>query len=173
MKVEPSRSYHAKPVGRTRLVMPDGKSQFKIYYFDIVGRDEPERFEWSRSRLTPAAFEERARAAGWEGIGFVTAFPHLTKLFRFAPSAEILMHVRAFDTASFRPLELSREEGWMEFACYAEAAVAADEYAAWASQPTVAGYLETWSGFSDGPIRACDKLRRFWDAEKSKNHGLT
>ena len=32
-----------------------------------------------------------AGTEGVEGVGFVTAFPHITKVFRYAPKAEILM----------------------------------------------------------------------------------
>ena len=63
--------------------------------------------------------------AAVKGIGFVTAFPHVTKVFRFAPSAETVLHVRAFHTADLTPMELARENGYLEFACYAEAALAA------------------------------------------------
>jgi len=63
-----------------------------------------------------------------EGIGFVTAFPHITKVFRFGPEAETAMNVCAWDTRSMAPIGLGRSQGYVEFACLAEAAIAADEY---------------------------------------------
>jgi len=71
-----------------------------------------------------------------EGIGFVTAFPHITKVFRFGPEAETVMNVHAWDTRSMRrsawdALRLRRVR------LPGEAAIAADEYNAWARTRTV------------------------------------
>lgn len=166
MKILPCRPYRAVDAGRTRLALPDGHSRFKVYYISITGRDEPARYEWGKSPLAPADFERLFLASGIEGIGFVTAFPHITKVFRFAPAAETVLHVQAFDTRTLKPLNLDRGEGWMEFACYAEAWVAADEYRAWADAPTVEAYLESWSAFTDSPIAAHDKLLRYFPQAK-------
>jgi hypothetical protein len=138
--------------------MPDGKSAFKIYYISIIGRDEPARFDWGRCAQTPAAFEALLARSGWEGVGFVTAFPHITKVFRFAPSMETILHVKAFHTGDLSPMSLEREDGFVEFACYAEAAIAADEYHAWAKAATVEEYLQYRSPFVDGPVRSHRKL---------------
>lgn len=162
MKIQPCRSYRAVDAGRTTLAMPDGRSVFKGYYVSIIGRDEPARYEWGKGAFTAADFERLFRASGLEGVGFVTAFPHITKVFRFAPAAETILHVQAYDTKTLKPLDLGRGEGWMEFACYAEALVAADEYRAWAEAPAVADYLRVWSGFADGPIAENDKLLRHY-----------
>jgi hypothetical protein len=161
MHVSSCRTYHSKTVGNASVQLPDGKSVFKIYYVSIIGRDEPARFEWGKCALTPEAFEAMVTKSGWEGIGFVTAFPHITKVFRFAPSMETVLHVRAFNTADLKPLSLEREDGFVEFACYAEAAIASDEYHAWARAGSVEEYLKFRSVFVDGPVRTNRKLAEY------------
>lgn len=161
MKIQPCRTYRAQDAGRARVDMPDGKSVFKVYFISITGRDDPARFEWGKGPFGTADFVQLFRSSGIEGVGFVTAFPHIAKVFRFAPSAETVLHVKAYETRTLQPLDLARGEGWLEFACYAEAVVAADEYDAWARHPTVADYLMEWSGLTDAPIVAHDKLLRY------------
>ncbi|OPZ87719.1 MAG: hypothetical protein BWY76_00329 [bacterium ADurb.Bin429] len=161
MHITACRPYHSVTV-RTELVpMPDGISAFKVYYISLVGRDEPARYEWEHCSLTPAAFARRLCAAGLDGVGFVTAFPHITKVFRFAPAMETVLHVRAFSTVDLTPLNLARGEEYLEFACYAEAAIAADEYHAWAAAHTVEEYLTYFSPFTDGPVVNHAKLAAY------------
>jgi hypothetical protein len=167
MNIQGCRTYRAVADGRTTVDMPDGRSRFKVYYVSITGRDDPARYEWGKGPFSRDDFEGVLMASELEGIGFVTAFPHITKVFRFAPAMETVMHVRAFGTKTLEPLDLGREEGWVEFACYAEALIASDEYRAWAAAPDVAAYLNGWSGFEAGPIFAHDKLLRYWQ-ESSK-----
>ena len=159
MKVSVSRSYHGTIFGRQLVRMSDALSAFKVYFVSIIGRDEPARYEWEHSPLERQDVLTRFAASGTEGIGFVTAFPHITKVFRYDPKAEILMTVRAFRTLDFAPLDLQRDEGYMEFACYAEAALAADEYRAWGEAPSVSVYLGTWSSVGETPIAEPGKLR--------------
>lgn len=161
MHIKPCRTYHSKTVARTLLRMPDGRSAFKLYHLSIIGRDEPAKFEWGRGAFTSQAHEALVRNSGWEGVGFVTAFPHITKVFRFAPAMETVLHVRAFQSPDLKPLDLARDEGFIEFACYAEAAIAADEYHAWARAATVADYLAYASPFDDGPIVSHTKLAAY------------
>lgn len=158
MIVKPCRPYHGVDAGRTLVRMPDGRSAFKIYYVSIVGRDQPERYEWDRSDFTREAFEARFVRSGLSGIGFVTAFPHITKVFSFAPAMETVLHVQARETRTLEPMGLDRGDGWVEFACYAEAALAADEYRAWAGELTVDAYLESFSSEQDWPIADHAKL---------------
>lgn len=159
MNVTPCRPYHGRIVDHSLAVMADGKSRFKVYFVSIVGRDQPERYEWAHCGLAPAEFVRRFSAGADEGVGFVTAFPHITKVFRYAPEAEILLHVKAFNTRDFAPIDLGRGAGYVEFACYAEAALAADEYHAWARSRTVAEYLDFWSAQQEAPILDHAKLR--------------
>ncbi len=163
MVIEQCKPYHAQSAGTTTLQPADGKSVFKMYYLDIVGRKDRTRYEWDQSPLDKDAFEADLRGSTLEGVGFITAFPHITKVFRFAPDAETVMHVRAFNTSDLSELDLDRGSGWVEFACYAEALIAADEYRLWAKVETVEEYLERWSGFSDGPITSESKLREYWN----------
>ena len=161
MRVVPCRTYHSRTVGSTLVRLPDGRSVFKVYYLSIIGRDNPERFEWDRCALKPAAFEVRLAKIGLEGVGFVTAFPHITKVFLFAPAMETVLHVLAFNTADLSPLSLGREDDYLEFACYAEAAIGADEYHAWARAQTVEDYLAYRSPFVDGPVKTNRKLAEY------------
>jgi hypothetical protein len=142
--------------------MPDGKSVFKVYYISVIGRDKPEQFEWARAPRTQHDFEQAFLAGGYEGIGFVLAFPHVTKIFRFSPSAETLMDVREFHTQGMRPMDCSRGDGFHEFACYAEAAIAADEYDAWARAKSVEEYLPFRSGKADFPVASSAKMANYW-----------
>lgn len=162
MKIETCRPYRAVDAGRARIAMSDGRSVFKIYYVSITGRDDPARYEWDKGSLSRGEFQKRFEASGLEGVGFVTAFPHITKVFRFAPSMETVLHVRALETQSLAPLKLDRDGGWVEFACYAEALVANDEYRSWAQAPTVEEYLQAWSAFWEGPIAFHGKLMDYW-----------
>lgn len=160
--IKPCQPYRSKTIGKTLVKMPDGKSAFKLYFLSIVGRADRARYEWEHAPLRPADFQALFQESGLEGIGFVTAFPHIAKVFRFAPDAETVLHVRAFQTRGLQPLDLARTEQFMEFACYAEAAIAADEYRAWANAGRAQDYLEYFSEFQDGPIKNHAKLADFY-----------
>lgn len=164
MRIAPCRTYHGKTVGRNVLRMSDGKSAFKVYYISVIGREKPELFEWERSSRSVADFERAFLAGGYEGIGFVLAFPHVTKIFRFSPGAETILDIREFHTDGMRPMDCGRGEGFHEFACYAEAVIAAEEYHAWAKAPTVEEYLATRSEAADFPVSNNAKLAVYWAA---------
>jgi len=162
MQIKPCQPYHAVGTGTQVLRMPDGKSVFKLYYVSIVGRDQPERYEWDRCEDRRRAFEAGFAAQAHEGIGFVVAFPHIAKLFRFRPSAEIVLDVKALDPATLDMPSLAREDGYTEFACYAEAVLAADEYHAWAKAETVEEYLAFTAPLPEFPVANHAKLRAYW-----------
>jgi len=164
MNILACRTYHGQQVGQTLLRMPDGKSAFKVYYISVIGRDTPERFEWARAPRTLQDFERAFLAGGHEGIGFVLAFPHVTKLFRFSPGAETILDVRAFHTDGMRPMDLARDGGFVEFACYAEAVIAAEEYHAWARAASVEAYLASRAAAADFPVARHAKLAAYWQA---------
>jgi hypothetical protein len=142
--------------------MPDGRSALKVYYVSIVGRPEPERYEWGRAPLSIAECEAKLLAAAPEGVGFATLFPHIGKIFRFAPSGETVLHVRCFRPNDLAPLDLSREDGYVEFACYAEALLGADEYRFWAEARTVAAYLEKLSEVTEAPVVSHTKMGEWY-----------
>ncbi|MEI6500720.1 MAG: hypothetical protein WCP21_06795 [Armatimonadota bacterium] len=156
--IKPCNTYAARPSGTA--LYRNGKSAYKLYYVDIYGRANPERFEWELNGCPRESVLEHLARLNVEGIGTVLAFPHITKLFRFAPSAETLMHVRAFHTPDFGEVDLTREEGFVEFACYAEAIVAAEEYRFWAEAHSVDEYLHRWAQWSDAPLVDCAKMSR-------------
>jgi hypothetical protein len=162
MQITPCRAYHAQTVDRSILRMPDGQSVFKLYRISVIGRQTPELFEWQHCPRTPGEFEAAFLAGGHQGIGFVVAFPHVTKIFRFSPGAETILDVREFHTDGMRPLDCARGEGYHEFACYAEAVIAADEYHAWAKAATVEDYLASRSEAADFPVATNTKLAAYW-----------
>jgi len=166
MNVKACLTYHSKTIEKKLLHLPDRRSVFKLYFINLIQRENPERYEWYRSPLTPALFADNLCRLAPEEVGFVTAFPHITKIFRFAPMAETLLHVRAFRTPDLTPLDLAREDGYIEFACYAEAAIAADEYRQWAGAKTVADYLLAFSDFDNGPVVSHTKLGDYVNAKR-------
>ena len=161
MNISPCASYHGIIEECRTVIMPDGVSVFKVYFVSIVGRPTPERFEWSKNPLSKEEFIDRFRAMPFEGVGFVTAFPHITKVFRYAPKSEVLLHVTAFKPATGEAISLDRGEGFTEFACLAEAVVANDEFKAWAKAPTVKEYLSFTSSEKDLPILSNTKLAEY------------
>ena len=160
MEITSCNSYAARPAG-TRL-WRSGKSAFKVYYVDIYGRDHPERFEWDLNELNQDAVPQALDAMGLEGVGFVIAFPHIVKIFRYAPSAEILIFVKAFKPGDGSPIDLDRGDGYVEFACLAEAVIGAEEYKLWAGAPSVETYLDEWVEWGELPIVDHTKLSRYW-----------
>lgn len=160
--IKPCNTYRARCAGKQRRDMPDGKSALKFYFIDIVERQQPERFEWGLCGRSQDDCLQALAEAGIEGVGFVIAFPHITKIYRYGPGMETVMNVRAFKTEGLEPLSLDRDEGFVEFACYAEALIAADEYRFWAEATSVEDYLNRWSDFDDGPIVDNGKLKRYW-----------
>jgi hypothetical protein len=160
--ITPCSPYAARPAGQ-RLHRV-GPAAFKVYYVDIPGRAEPHRFEWEASGLGRDRVLRGLDRVGAEGVGFVCAFPHITKVFRFAPSLETVMHVKAYHTPDFSGLDLSREDGYLEFACLAEAILADGEYRLWAAAGSVEEYLAQWVDWSPTAIRDHQKLARHYDA---------
>ena len=163
--VLPANTYTARPAGTQLLRLPDGLSAFKVYFVDIIGRSEPCKYEWDPCGRDRSSVAEGLARLSVEGVGFVCAFPHITKVFRFAPSAETILHVRAFNSADFSEIDLSRSGGYVEFACLAEAIIAGDEYRFWADSESVADYLTKWCDWPLSPIVDNAKLARYMTAE--------
>jgi len=104
----------------------------------------------------------RLRTSGVEGVGFITAFPHMAKIFRFSPGAETVLDVRAFNPSDLEPKNLSRYGGFHEFACLAEGIISAGEYKAWAAAKDVEEYLSYRSDDRIFDILSSNKLKRYW-----------
>lgn len=162
MSIEPCNTYHGILDGFRLLRRQPGHSAFKIYFCSIIGRSQPERYEWSRAAHSQDQFVERFAASGLSGVGFVTAFPHIVKVFRFAPKNEVLEHVCAFNPQTWETIGLDRGEGYTEFACYAEAIIAADEFRYWAAAASVEEYLGARTYAADYPVVNHGKLRAYW-----------
>jgi len=168
LEIKPCNTYHAVCTGKELLRGTDGKTTFKVYFLDIVGRREPARTVWAQCGMCEEDFLARlAKAEGVQGVGFVTAFPHVTKVFRFGPEVETNLNVRGWWTRDLRPLNLLRGEDYVEFACLAEALIAADEFQFWAEAESVPAYLEKWSNFAGHAIRRRDKLARWWNVGRA------
>jgi hypothetical protein len=142
--------------------MPDGKSVFKVYYVSAIGRDRPELYEWQSCPRTQAQFEDAFLTADHVGIGFVIAFPHVAKVYRFSPDGETILDVKEFNTDGMAPRDCPRSGGYHELACYAEAILAADEYRAWARAATVNEYVTFHSDADDFPVASNRKLAAYW-----------
>lgn len=166
MEIKPCPPYDSRVDGRKLLRLPSGPSAFKIYYVSIPRVENPGRTDWAHSPLKQDGFEAALARLAPEGVGFVTAFPHITKIFRFAPSAETILHVKAYKTPGLEPLDLAKPDGYLEFACYAEAELARDEYALWAKAKTVEEYLGAFSHFAGGGIADNAKLAAYAGAAK-------
>ena len=157
-------TYHALIPDRDTFRGPDGKTVFKVYYVDIIGRKDPSRTVWDQCGIAkPAFIESLAGVDGLEGLGFITAFPHITKAFRFGPEAETVVNVRAWNTKGMTVVDLGRSQDYLEFACLAEALIAADEFRFWAEAESVGRYLSQWSNCVDAPILRNDKLSEYWE----------
>lgn len=141
LPVQPSMPYASRAVGTARLDLPDG-SAFKVYYLDIVGRPEPQRFEWAASGRDRAAALEQLRVAGIVGVGFVCLFPHIAKVFFFGEGCETNLYALAFRGDPFQPAPLDYARG-VEIGCAAEVEIAAQEFALWRKAKTVEEYLAT------------------------------
>jgi hypothetical protein len=167
-KIQCANPYAGRMAGREILRGADGLSALKIYFLDITGRADPRRTEWDLCGRSREGFLRDLAARAPEGVGFVTAFPHVTKVFRFSPDAEIVMDVRGFLTPGLADWPLSRPEGWTEFACLAEALIAADEFRLWADSARVEDYLAAWSGFPEARIADPGKMRRYFEAGREE-----
>ena len=146
---------------KTLLRPPGRRSAFKVYFISLTGRQDRARYEWS---LTPEAAGKALQALAGAvpaGAGFIVAFRHIVKIFRFDPALETVLNVRAFKTDGLAPLDLKRAEDYLEFACLAEAILAADEYRLWAGAQSVEEYLANFSRFSDCSISSVSKLAAF------------
>ncbi len=162
MIVEACSSYQAQMDDFRLVHKADGKSVFKIYYCSITGRPFPDRYEWARCKISKDQFAADFAASAYEGIGFVTAFPHIAKVFRFAPKVEILEHVCAFKPEDGSAISLVRDEGFYEYACLAEAVLANEEFKFWAEADSVEEYLAQRSLEARFDIRNPAKLIQYW-----------
>ena len=162
MKIKKCNPYNARTVAQGLLHMPDKKSVFKIYYVSITGRAKPELYEWEHCLHTQTDFEQDFLNRAFEGIGFVTAFPHISKVFRFSPYAETVLDVIEFNTIKMQPKDCSREDGSHEFACFAESVISAEEFVAWAKAATVAEYLKFRCSKTEFSIFSNQKLAEYW-----------
>ena len=164
VKVKKGKPYTSKVCGATTVRFDDTQSAFKVYFVDIVGRDDPSRCEWAHCGQTHAQFIERLKELAPEGIGFVTAFPHITKIFQFGPSPETNLYTHAYKTSTFEELPLDYS-GATEVACAAEALILAEEFKSWLAAQTVDEYLGMATEAGDAAFANHEKMyQRFGGA---------
>lgn len=153
--------YHAVLFFRTLLRPPGRRSAFKVYFINLTGRQDRARYEWNAAPQAAGEMLQALAETVPEGVGFIAAFRHITKIFRFDPDLETVLNVRAFKTDGLAPLDLKRAEYYLEFACLAETVLAADEYRFWAGARSVEEYLSSFSRFSECEIASVSKLAAF------------
>ena len=158
--IEACQTYAARSAGRA--VYQNGPHAFKVYLIDITGRQRPERYEWDRAGLDRDSVVAGLKRAGVEGVGFVCAFPHIAKVFRFGPESETVLNVRAFRPADFTELDLARSDGYVEYACLAESVIADAEYRLWAEARSVPDYLDRWVDWQPVAVADEGKLGRHY-----------
>lgn len=73
------------------------------------------------------------------------------------------MLVKAFNTQTGEDIKLDRGEGYVEFACLAEAMIAEGEYRFWGEAATVADYLQRWCPLEEAPVKCATKLKSYWE----------
>jgi hypothetical protein len=137
--------------------------RFKVYFLSVIEREQPHVFDWQSCDYTPDDFENRVNS-GIQGVGFITVFWRITKVFRYSSQIETVVDVGCLDTRSFEGVSSDRGEGYYEFACYAEAVIVADEYHVWANAKTAPDYLEVFSASTDYPFAWPGKLATYWNS---------
>ena len=157
VKVKKGNPYTSKVVGKTQIVLEGTKSAFKIYFIDIQGRDDRAKYEWEHCGRTQEQFLEQLRDLNPEGIGFVTAFPHITKVFQFGPTPETNLYTTAYQTESFEELPLDYNEA-TEVGCAAEILIAAEEFRFWLEAQTVEDYLTKTCDAGDAAFQNHHKM---------------
>ena len=150
--VKPANPYTSRCVGTDALRLSDG-SAFKVYYLDIVGRSEPDTYEWDASGRDKAEALEQLQQAGVSGVGFVCLFPHIAKVFFFGECAETVLYAQAFRGDPFLASPLDYARG-VEIACAGEMDIAGKEFALWRECASVEEYLGRYvepetCGFAD------------------------
>ncbi len=143
--------------------MPEGQSGFEVYFRSVIRKEESHLFEWQSCDDTPADFDNRLVNSGIEGVGFITAFPHITKVFGYSPQTETVVDVGYLDTHSFERVSSDRGERRDEHACYAEAVIVVDEYHAGAAAKTAPDDLKDFSRSIDYLFARAGKLANYWN----------
>ena len=159
---EPSVPYTSEPSG-TAVLTAGAKSRFKLYFLQILGREDRSRYEWAEARRTKEQTIDQLRSQSLQGIGFACLFPHITKVFSFgSPDGcrETNLYVRAFGGDPLQPIALEYGQS-VEVACAGEMDIACKEFALWRRCANVEEYLEEFVRPSTCGFADHQKLRRF------------
>jgi hypothetical protein len=100
---------YSSRVVRTQLFRPAARTIFKLYFVSLVGRAQREKYEWGLAAYGIDAFLAQLPGRSLQGVGFITAFPHITKVFRFGPAPETNLHAAAFATPTWEKIALERK----------------------------------------------------------------
>lgn len=141
-------------------------SVFKVYFLDILNRDNREKYEWKYSINSPNKFLDKIKELNPVGIGFIIVFPHIFKIFRFGFETETNLYYKSFNTLTMEEINL-RKDSWIEMSCLGEIAIANEEFNFWAQKATVESYLELFSKSSEEEIKNHTKLNQYLKELKS------
>jgi len=150
--------YASEVVAKSSLRIEETGGAFKVYFISIVGREQREKYEWECCGTATDDFLRTLEARRPEGVGFVTAFPHITKIFQFGPNPETNLYTRAYKTSTWEELPLDYS-GSTEVACAAEALILADEFRFWLEASSVEAYLGRTSSAGSAQFASHSKLR--------------
>lgn len=137
---------------------------FKIYFVDILNREQKNKYVWEYAEITKKDLLNGIEKLHPQGIGFIIAFPHVFKIFRFGPSIETNLYSIAYNPKTMERLTL-QEEGWLELGCLAEIEISFDEFTFWATSPNVEDYLLNFSSKGNGSILDHSKLFNYTNSE--------
>ena len=161
-----SPPYTSEPSG-TAVLRVDGKSHFKLYFLQILGRAQRSRYEWAATHRSKEQTIAQLKAQSMLGVGFACLFPHINKVFFFGSSEgcrETNLYVRAFGGDPLQPISLEYGEG-MEIACAGEMDIASKEFALWQNCASVEEYLDKFVNPSICSFENHQKLKSFLSAE--------
>jgi hypothetical protein len=159
LKVKPAQDYQSRCAGTRRLELEDG-SRFKVYVLEIVGRANPERYEWRFSGRSPEQALAQLGRAGISGVGFICLFPHIAKVFFFGETLETNLCAQAWRGDPWQRAALEDERG-CEVACAGEMDVASKEFALWRETASVGAYLERFVTPEECGFRSHRKLLEY------------
>jgi hypothetical protein len=163
--VPESLPYTSEPAGTATLEV-GGKSYFKLYSLQIVGRAQRSKYEWASAGRSKEQTVVQLKEQDIEGVGFACVFPHITKVFYYGCSEtcqETNLYVRVFGGDPLQPISPERGDG-MEIACAGEMDIASKEFALWQRCASVKDYLNKFVNPSICSFENHQKLKSFLSA---------
>jgi hypothetical protein len=151
----------------TAVLRAGGKSQFKLYFLQILGRAQRSKYEWAQAKRSKEQTVSQLESLSLDGVGFACLFPHITKVFFFGSpegNRETNLYVRAFSGDPLQQISLEYG-GSMEVACAGEMDIASKEFALWQRCSSVEEYLDKFVVPNTCTFEDHGKLKRFLSTE--------